>query len=111
MPSDQFFSYEYIIAEQAIFWWGDVCFVLDQQVLFDFYTKKWIFIVLVHWNKSLQVDMSLHSHKLSQFWANQCFFGVQYMISHSRSDQLTITTFMWFQVFDNQHVIYHIWDD
>ena len=32
---------------------------------------RWIFIVLPHWNNSLQVDMSLHSNSLSWFHANQ----------------------------------------
>jgi hypothetical protein len=32
---------------------------------------NWIFLVLAHWNNSLQVDMSLHSDILSRFWAHQ----------------------------------------
>jgi hypothetical protein len=34
-------------------------------------TISWIFMVLVHWNKSPRVDMSLHTNTLSWFWANQ----------------------------------------
>jgi hypothetical protein len=38
-------------------------------------TPNWIFIVLLtHWNKSLWIDMSLHSSTLSWFWANQSLF-------------------------------------
>jgi hypothetical protein len=32
---------------------------------------SWIFIVLAHWNNSLQIDMSPHSDTLSWFRANQ----------------------------------------
>ena len=32
---------------------------------------SWIFIVLVHWNNSLRIDMSPHSDTLSWFWSNQ----------------------------------------
>ena len=50
--------------EQVIYQWDDdeVRFVLD---------RSWIFIVLAHWNNSLQVDMSLHSDTLFWFLANQ----------------------------------------
>jgi hypothetical protein len=34
-------------------------------------TLSWIFIVLVHWNNSPRVDMSLHSDTLFWFRANQ----------------------------------------
>ena len=34
---------------------------------------SWIFIVLAHWNNSPQVNMSLHSHTLFWFWADQSF--------------------------------------
>jgi hypothetical protein len=34
----------------------DVFFVLDHLV-----ELSWIFIVIAHWNNSLQVDMSFHS--------------------------------------------------
>jgi hypothetical protein len=37
-------------------------------------TLSWIFIVLVHWNNSLWVDMSLHSEILFWFWADQSLF-------------------------------------
>ena len=32
---------------------------------------SWIFIVAVHWNNSLWVDMALHLSTLSWFWAKQ----------------------------------------
>ena len=40
-----------------------------------YYTNilNWIFIVLVHWNSSTRVDMSLHSDTLSWLRANQSF--------------------------------------
>ena len=38
------------------------------------YMLSWIFIVLAHWNNSLQVDMSLHSDTLFWFRANQSLF-------------------------------------
>ena len=34
-----------------------------------------IFIVLDHWNSSLQIDMSPHSYKLSRFQANKSAFS------------------------------------
>jgi hypothetical protein len=34
-------------------------------------TLSWIFIVLAHWSNSPRVDMSLHSHTLFWFRANQ----------------------------------------
>jgi hypothetical protein len=44
------------------FWWDDdrVHFVLNQQL-------SWIFILITHWNNSLQVDMLLHLETLSWF--------------------------------------------
>jgi len=39
--------------------------------LFSSNKLSWNFIVLVHWNNSLRVDMSLHSNTLSWFLANQ----------------------------------------
>jgi hypothetical protein len=32
---------------------------------------NWIFIVLLHWDKSLWVGMSFHSDTLSEFWASK----------------------------------------
>ena len=34
-------------------------------------THCWIFLVLVHWNTSLWVDLSLHPETLTWIWANQ----------------------------------------
>jgi hypothetical protein len=50
----------YILAKTSLFlmkWWWD--------------PFSWIFIVLIHWNNSPQIDMSPHSDTLSWFWANQ----------------------------------------
>ena len=44
-------------------WWCTLC--TRPTVL------NWIFIMLVHWNNSLPLDMSLHSDTLSQFHVNQ----------------------------------------
>ena len=37
----------------------------------NMYASSWIFVVLTHWNNSLQVDMLLHSDALFWFRANQ----------------------------------------
>jgi hypothetical protein len=40
-------------------------------------TLSWIFIVLAHWNNSLQIEMSTHSDTLSWFRINQfCSFSL-----------------------------------
>ena len=59
-PKEQFFSY---IVARTWRCWGPFC------------TKptSWTFILLAHWNNSLQVDMSPHSDTLS-FQANQSLF-------------------------------------
>jgi len=44
----------------------------EKMMMSTLYSKNmlnWIFIVLAHWNNSLQVDMSLHSDTLSWFQA------------------------------------------
>jgi hypothetical protein len=53
--------------QQVNFQWDDdeVRFVLDQNPELEF------FIVLAHWNNSLQIYMSLYSNTLSWFWVNQ----------------------------------------
>jgi hypothetical protein len=43
----------------------------DNRLNEDFALWRWIFIVLVHWNNSPRVDMSLHSSTLFWFRANQ----------------------------------------
>jgi len=43
----------------------------EKTVMYTLYMISWILIVLAQWNKSLQVDMLLHSDTLSWFWAKQ----------------------------------------
>jgi hypothetical protein len=38
--------------------------MMMMSALFETNMLSWIFIVLAHWNNSLQVDMSLHSETL-----------------------------------------------
>ena len=53
----------YHMENKLRFWWDvDDHFVLDQHAEFDFHNTR---------NNSLWVDMSLHSHTLFWFWANQ----------------------------------------
>jgi hypothetical protein len=55
-PSDQFFNYI-----KLHYRWDedDVHFVLDS-------TLSWIFLVIAHWNKDAQIDMSLHLRYITQ---------------------------------------------
>ena len=62
MPTQQFFSY--IMARTSICNEMMMRFALTN-------TLTWIFIVLIHWNNSLMIDMSPHSDTLPRFRANQ----------------------------------------
>ena len=39
--------------------------------LFSYIMMGWIFIVLVHWNNNLLVDIPIHSDSFSRLWVNQ----------------------------------------
>ena len=45
--------------------------MIMRSTLYEINRLSWMFIVLAHWNKSLQVDMSLHSDTLFWFRDNQ----------------------------------------
>ena len=58
-PNEQFFSYislDEILMMMSTLYWANML--------------SWPFIVLPHWNNSLQEDMLLHSDTLFWFWAN-----------------------------------------
>jgi hypothetical protein len=68
-PSNEYFSY--IMVNTSYIQWqdNDVCFVIDQDALFDLFI-----IVPSNIETSQQVDISLHSATLSWFWANHSLF-------------------------------------
>jgi len=57
-------------------------------------TLSWIFIVLAHWNNSLQIDMLSHSDTLSWFRANQSLLFLAFFCVLSR--EATNTNFIVF---------------
>jgi hypothetical protein len=57
-------------------------------------TVSLIFIVLVHWNNSLQVDMSLHSDTLFWFRANQSLFLLRNTLCSAEKQQIPILRFL-----------------
>jgi hypothetical protein len=61
MPSGQYFSHRYIMERTS--------YISMMSSLYYANTLSWIFIVTVHSNNSLRVDMSLRSDALSWFWA------------------------------------------
>jgi hypothetical protein len=63
-----------LINFSAISWWEQVNFQWDDdevRFVLKNNTLSWIFIILAHWNKSLWVDMSLHSDTLFWFRVDQ----------------------------------------
>ena len=51
---------------------------------------SWIFILLHHWNNSLQVDMLLHYDTLSWFRANQSFLFLLNTVYFAEKQQIPI---------------------
>jgi len=51
---------------------------------------SWIFIVLVHWNNSPQIDMSPHSDTLPWFWANQSLLFLLIVACSAEKQQIPI---------------------
>ena len=47
--------------------------IMMMSALYHTNTLIWIFIMRAHCNNRLRIDMSLHSHTLFWFWANQSF--------------------------------------
>ena len=59
-------------------------------------THDWILIVLVHWNNSSLVDMSLHSDTLTWFWANQYLLLFVKAVCLAEKQQIPIVlSLMW----------------
>jgi hypothetical protein len=74
--------------EQVTFWWDDFCFLLDQHVKSDFYSislLKQQSTVLDHWNKGLQLEMSLYSDTLF-FFKSLWFYSFMLRV-HRRSNK------------------------
>jgi len=66
MPNEQFFCY-IMVRTRCIsmrWWWCPLC---------TRSTLSWSFIVLVHWNNSPHVDISLHSDTLAWFLLNSVY--------------------------------------
>ena len=85
-PIQQFFSYIMLIFNA----------MMMRPALFQTNTLSWIFIVLAHWNNSLQVIMSLHSGTLFWFQGNQfvCSFSLM-LRAYRRSNKYQFYS-LWF---------------
>ena len=65
------------------------------------FTGSWIFIVIFHWNNSLQIDMSPHSDTLSWFQANHFIVFVIKLcrvIEHKKCNQCCTVTQVYSQL-------------
>jgi hypothetical protein len=89
MPNEQFFSYIMVRTSYILMrWWFLLCTRPNM--------ASWIFIVLhnvANWNKSSQVDMSLHSETLFWFTANQSLLLLLSAVCLAEKQQISILVF------------------